>query len=144
MTRAIRVAAWVVVLALAGYQAYAHRYTVGPDGIAYLDLSDAVVNGRWSGLVSLYWSPLYPTLIGLARLILGTAPQREIPAMHLVNFLGLVATFGAYEYFLKSVLEVARRVPGSALGGRWGRAAAYGREGCAGCRRWIGWARASC
>jgi hypothetical protein len=126
VTRAIRVAAWVVVLALAGYQAYAHRFVVGPDGIAYLDLSDAVVSGRWSGLVSLYWSPLYPMLVGLARLAIGGGPQREIPAMHLINVLGLAATFGAYEYFLTSILKVAGRVAGSALGGRWARAAAYG------------------
>src|SRR5512146_2590740 len=65
-------------------------------------------------------------MIGLARLALGTGPQREIPAMHLVNFLGLVATFGAYEYFLKTILDVARREPGSTLGGHWARAAAYG------------------
>ena len=125
MTRAIRVVAWVVILSLAGYQAYANRYTVGPDGIAYLDLSDAVVRGRWSGLVSLYWSPLYPILIGLARLVFGAGAEHEVPIVHLVNVVGLAATFGAYEYFLTSVLSLARRVRGSALGRPWARAACY-------------------
>lgn len=125
MTRAIRVVAWVVVLSLAGYQAYASRYTVGPDGIAYLDLSDAVVQGRWSGLVSLYWSPLYPILIGLARLAFGTGAEREVPIVHVVNVVGLAATFGAYEYFLTSILALAGRVRGSALSGRWARVACY-------------------
>ena len=125
MTRAIRVVAWVVVLSLAGYQAYANRYTVGPDGIAYLDLSDAVVRGRWSELVSLYWSPLYPILIGFSRLVFGTGAEHEVPIVHLVNVLGLAATFGAYEYFLTSVLALARRVRGSALRGPWARAACY-------------------
>lgn len=125
MKRAIRVIAWVVVLALAAYQAYASRYTVGPDGIAYLDLSDAVVHGRWSGLISLYWSPLYPILIGIARLVLGTGAEREVPIMHFVNVVGLAATFGAFEYFLIACLALARRVRGSALGGRWASAACY-------------------
>jgi hypothetical protein len=125
VTRTIRVLAWVVVLALAGYQAYASRYAVSPDGIAYLDLSDAVVRGRWSGLTSLYWSPLYPIVIGLARLLVGTGAEHEVPVMHFVNVLGLAAAFGAYEYFLTSVLALAGRVRGSALGGRWGRAACY-------------------
>lgn len=125
MTRVVRVVAWVVVLALAAYQAYASRYSVSPDGIAYLDLSDAVVQGRWSGLISLYWSPLYPVLIGLARLAVGTGPEREVAIMHLVNVVGLAAAFGAYEYFLTSILALARRVRGSALGGRWARTACY-------------------
>jgi hypothetical protein len=125
VTRAIRVGAWVVVLALAAYQAYASRYTVGPDGIAYLDLSDAVVRGRWSGLISLYWSPLYPVLIGLARLLFGTGAEREVPIVHVVNVAGLVATFATYEYFLSGVLRLARRVRGSPLGGVWARAACY-------------------
>ena len=130
MRRGIRVVAWVVVLALAGFQAYASRYAVSPDGIAYLDLSDAVVQGRWSGLISLYWSPLYPVLIGLARLVFGGGAEHEVAIVHFVNVAGLAATFGAFEYLLTSVLALARRVRGSALGGRWARAAAYALFAC--------------
>ncbi len=61
------------------FQAYAQRYVVGPDGVAYLDLSDAVVAGHWSGLVNLYWSPLYPLLIGLARIVTRASPAGEVP-----------------------------------------------------------------
>lgn len=125
MRRAIRVVAWVVVLGLAAYQAYASRYAVSPDGIAYLDLSDAVVHGRWSGLTSLYWSPLYPIVIGLARLVFGGGAEHEVPIVHFVNVVALAATFGAFEYFLTSVLTLARRVRGSALGGRWARPVGY-------------------
>src|SRR5205085_3133246 len=63
--RPTRIVAWAVLLALAAFQAYAHRYVIGPDGVSYLDLSDAVVTGHWSRLLNLYWSPLYPVLIGI-------------------------------------------------------------------------------
>ena len=77
MTRTIRLTAWVAILALAAFQAYAQRFSVGPDGISYLDLSDAVVSGRWSTLINLYWSPLYPVLVGVGRVIAGAGPRWE-------------------------------------------------------------------
>ncbi len=125
MTRGIRGLAWVLVVALAGFQAYAQRYAVGPDGVAYLDLSDAVVAGHWGGLVNLYWSPLYPLLIGAARLVARPTPAAEVPLVHVVNALAFIATFSAYEYFLTPVLRIASDTRHAVLGGPWGRAAAY-------------------
>ena len=80
--RRIRVVAWVVILSIAVFQAYAQRYAVSPDGISYLDLSDAVVTRDWSRLVNLYWSPLYPALIGVARAVFGASAAREVPLVH--------------------------------------------------------------
>jgi hypothetical protein len=108
------------------FQAYAQRYVIGPDGVAYLDLSDAVVAGHWSGLVNLYWSPLYPLLVGLARIVTRASPAGEVPAMHAVNAAAFLATFAAYEYFLAPVLGMAAETRHAVLGGRWGRAIAYG------------------
>jgi hypothetical protein len=118
--------AWLLVVALAGFQAFAQRYAVGPDGVAYLDLSDAVVAGHWSGLVNLYWSPLYPLLVGLARLVTRASPAGEVPVMHAVNALAFLATFAAYEYFLEPVLRTAMETSHAILGGRWGGAIANG------------------
>jgi hypothetical protein len=67
-----------VLLGLAAFQAYAQRYVMGPDGMSYLDLSDAVTGAGWSRLVDLYWSPGYPLLIGVTRLITRAGPQAEI------------------------------------------------------------------
>jgi hypothetical protein len=124
--RTIRVVAWVVLVTISVFQAYAHRYAVSPDGISYLDMSDAMVGGDWSRLVNLYWSPLYPALIGVARAVIGTSPAREIPAIHLVNFASFVAMFVAFEYMLTSILELASRTRRSILAGPWGLAGAYG------------------
>jgi hypothetical protein len=123
--RAIRPLAWLLVVSIALFQAYAQRYVVGPDGVAYLDLSDAVVAGRWSGLVNLYWSPLYPMLVGLARLLTRASPAGEVPVMHAVNAAAFLATFAAYEYFLSPVLGLAAQTRHAVVGSRWGKAIAY-------------------
>lgn len=125
MRPAIRRIGWVLVVALAAYQAYAQRYAVGPDGVAYLDLSDAVVAGHWPGLVNLYWSPLYPLLVGLARLALHASPATEVPVMHIVNALTFAGVFAAYEYFLTPIVGLSTEVEGRLLSVRWGRAIAY-------------------
>ncbi len=126
MPRGIRGLAWLFVAAIALFQAYAQRYVIGPDGVAYLDLSDAVVAGHWSGLVNLYWSPLYPLLVGLARIVTRASPAGEVPAMHAVNAAAFLATFAAYEYFLAPVLGMTAETRHAVLGGGWGRAIAYG------------------
>jgi hypothetical protein len=119
-----------VLVALAAFQAYAQRYVIGPDGMSYLDLSDAVVTGHWSRLVNLYWSPAYPVLIGLARLVSRAGPAGEIPAIHAVNLLCFVALLGAFDYMLMSVLSLASRTRGAALAGPLGVAGAYVLFGC--------------
>jgi hypothetical protein len=123
--RTIRVVARVVILAIAVFQAWAQRYAVSPDGISYLDMSDAVVTGDWSRLVNLYWSPLYPALIGVARAVIGSSPARDFPAIHLVNLASFIAMFVAFEYMLISILDIAARTRRSMLSGPWGLAGVY-------------------
>ena len=123
--RTIRVVAWVVLVGVALFQAYAQRYAVSPDGISYLDMSDAIVGGDWSRLVNLYWSPLYPALIGVVRAVTGSGPATEVPALHAVNFLSFIALFAAFEYVLMSILEIARRTRNSILAGPRGLVGAY-------------------
>ncbi len=124
--RKIRLAAWAIILALAVFQAYANRYAVSPDGMSYLDLSDAVVQGKWSGLVNLYWSPLYPFLVGAVRAAAGAGPRGEVAAMHFTNAVCFVGLIAAFDYFLIQVLAIASRVRGAALRGARGTACAYG------------------
>lgn len=57
----------------------------GVDGISYLDLSDAALAGRWHEFVNAYWSPLFPALIALGRLLVGATPGREGASFVLVN-----------------------------------------------------------
>lgn len=123
MTRPVRVAAWATLLALAAFQAYAQRFVVSPDGVSYLDLSDAVLTGHWSRLANLYWSPLYPLLVGVGRVVARVGPAGEIPVMHAINFACFVALLASFEYLLVAIM--ALRVHRSALSGRAGSIAAY-------------------
>jgi hypothetical protein len=63
----------IVLLAVAPFlvaEAYGHRHELThADGIAYLDMSDAVLEGRWRDLPNAHWSPLYPVLLAVARLL---------------------------------------------------------------------------
>src|SRR4051794_35693433 len=76
---------WFVLLVLAALQAWSARLTATPDGVSYMDLSDAVVRGRVGDIVNAYWSPLYPLLIGSLRLILRPGPYWEFALVHAMN-----------------------------------------------------------
>ncbi|HUQ82894.1 MAG TPA: hypothetical protein VM076_17210 [Gemmatimonadaceae bacterium] len=78
------------------------RDGLNADGIAYLDASDVFLSGRWPASGSGYWSPLYPTLLALARLVGGTAPARELAIAHAVNLVAFLLAYGALELMLFS------------------------------------------
>ncbi|MDB4877159.1 MAG: hypothetical protein JWM41_3605 [Gemmatimonadetes bacterium] len=98
--------------------------------MSYLDLSDAIVTGNWSRLVNLYWSPAYPVLIGLARLVARAGPATEIAVIHAVNLLCFVALLGAFDYMLMSVLSLSAITKRSPLAEPLGVAGAYVLFGC--------------
>jgi hypothetical protein len=127
--RAIWYVARVAILFLAALRAWDARHDVSPDGIAYLDLSDAVLQGRWVGLVSTYWSPLYPLLIGLARLALAWTPlgtpANEFALVHVVNFGLFGVSFVAFEWLVVEATKSAAGWGNHALVTTWGRVAAY-------------------
>ena len=111
-----RVAAWVALLALAVTQAWLFRHEISPDGVAYLDLSDAIVDGRIGDLVNAYWSPAYAFAIGLVRLLLAStplgAPQWEFALVHVVNVGAFMLALAAFEWLLHALDDA---------GARWGQ-----------------------
>ncbi|MEX2154156.1 MAG: hypothetical protein WD825_12525 [Gemmatimonadaceae bacterium] len=125
----VRVVAWGVLLALAAMQAWVFRHTISPDGIAYLDLSDALLHGRLGELVNAYWSPLYPSLIGLVRLLVSAtplgAPYWEFALLHLVNFIGFALSLAAFEWLLRTLDDAGIRWWQQPILSPVGRGAAY-------------------
>lgn len=127
--RTICFIARVVILVLAALRVWYARHDVSPDGISYLDLSDAVLQGRWASLVSTYWGPLYPLLIGVARLavgwtLLGT-PANELALVHIVNFGLFGLSLAAFEWLVFELRMTAAGWGNGALSSAWGRVAAY-------------------
>lgn len=105
-TRRIRIAFWIVGLAIAALQAAMYRQWVNGDAISYFDMGDAVSTGDWSRLVNGAWSPLYPFLVGVADAVLRPSLYWEFPVAHLVNFVCFVFAFASFEVLLRQVLAI--------------------------------------
>ena len=93
-----------VALGLALLHCWVRRFYMSPDGLSYLDLTDAwwqsgdtAING--------YWSPLYPWLVGLGLRIAQPEPQWEAPVVHAINFVLFVGAMLAFERFWETAGE---------------------------------------
>lgn len=91
------------------------REAMNPDGVAYLDASDVYLNGGWPASGSGYWSPLYPTLLALGRLIGGTDAAHELAIAQAVNLAVFLLAFLSLEYLIGSARIATRaRISGAA------------------------------
>jgi len=103
LERRLRLAFWLAGFVLATMQAWAYRHYISADGISYLDMSDAVFPGvDWHRIITGTWSPFYPFLLGLCRL-LSPDPYREVIIGHLFNIPIFLCAFAAFEFFFRSV-----------------------------------------
>ena len=90
------------------------RDGTNPDGVAYLDASDVYLSGGWPAAGTGYWSPLYPTLLAVARFVAGRGATRELAIAHGVNFILFLCAYAALEYFVREVRWATRaRHPGA-------------------------------
>ena len=122
----VRAGAWVVLLALAGAQAWSARFYATPDGVSYMDLSDAVLSGQWRELLNAYWSPLYPALIGILRAVLHPTAYWEFAVAHLLNLMLFAASLAAFDYLVAALRTIGREQWGKqGLDTPWGTIGAY-------------------
>ena len=68
------------------------RRTLSPDGVAYLDLADALRRGDWEHFVQGYWSPLYPAILAAVGAITGRTANGLVAPAHLVNVVAVSIT----------------------------------------------------
>lgn len=73
---------------------------MSPDGVSYLDLADAWRQGDWHSAISAYWSPLYSWLLAAGLAIFRPSPVWEDTVVHLINFLVLVGSLAAFQFFV--------------------------------------------
>jgi hypothetical protein len=100
---------WIVTAVLGIVHAWSVRHEVNPDGINYLDLSDAVLEGNWEVLINASWSPLYPVLLGVSRWIVRPSPYWEFATAHLANLILFLLTLAAFQFFLRQLIFYYRR-----------------------------------
>jgi hypothetical protein len=125
VTKPQRYLTWAILLALAAAQAWAGRFDMSPDGVAYLDLSDAIVAHWWGDIINPYWSPLYPAVIGVLRVLVRPSLYWEFAIPHLANLIFFAACLPAFEYFLGGLARSAATWGRPELGSARVRAAAY-------------------
>lgn len=90
------------------------RDGMNPDGVAYLDASDVYLAGGWPAMQSGYWSPLYPTLLAVGRLIGGADAARELGVAQAVNLVVFLLAFVSLEFLIRSARETTlERSPGA-------------------------------
>ncbi len=94
----------LVAIIVGATYAWGRRHSMNPDGISYLDMTDALRQGEWKAAINACWSPLYPCLLGLAFSILKPSLAWEFPAAHLVNFIIYLLSLGCFHFFLSALL----------------------------------------
>ncbi len=98
--------AWALCIGLALLELWFGRYFVSPDGISYLDMSDALALHHWHMLVNPLWSPLYPFLIGITAWLVHPSVYWEVPMVHLLNFGIFLGALASFEFFLNQFTHV--------------------------------------
>src|SRR5882757_9640603 len=92
------------ILGSALLQTWAVRHSMQSDGIAYLDMGDAIVRGDWNMAINGYWSPLYPLLLGLTLRVVNPSVYSQFPVVHFVNFVIFAFAFLCFDLFLRALL----------------------------------------
>jgi hypothetical protein len=95
----------VLVLLFGLARAWIGRFSMDADGLSYLDLSDAFRRYDFHNFLNAYWSPLYPMLLGLGRILLPASKRGELIAAHVVNFLIYAAALACFEFFYRALRE---------------------------------------
>jgi hypothetical protein len=90
---------WPTAIGLGVLHTWHGRYVMNPDGLAYLDIGEAYLQGDWQRAINAYWSPLYAWLLGLVMLIVKPQPYWESSVVHLVNLAIYVCALGCFRYF---------------------------------------------
>ena len=99
-----RLVCWSICIGFALIEAWSGRQFTNPDGIAYLDMSDALLKHNLHLLINPLWSPLYPSLIGIATWLLRPSAYWELPIAHLVNFAIFLGMLASFEFLLRQVI----------------------------------------
>ena len=109
--RSLMAAMAALSIVMGAASAWLSRSEMNPDGISYLDLSDRWMAGDPSGVVNGYWSPLYPAILAVVRVVMHPAAQFEFAAAHLANFIIFLMSLAAVSLLVKEILARSLAAP---------------------------------
>jgi hypothetical protein len=104
-----RLAFWAAIICSWLVQALAARHTLDADGVSYLNIANAGLQGNWHAFVNGYWSPGYPFLLAVWFKLLRPSPFHEPLAVRMLAVVTLVVALLSFEYFSKVFLEFRRK-----------------------------------
>jgi len=114
--RRLSVIASVLILLMGIAEAWATRHVIFSDGISYIEIAAAYLNGDWANAINAYWSPLYSWILAAALWILKPGPYWQASMLHLVNLLAYAGGLWALELLLRELVQMKHG--GSANSGR--------------------------
>jgi hypothetical protein len=96
---------WLIATLLGAIQAWVNRFSLSSDDvIAYLDIGDAYLQGKWDVAINGYWSPFYSWLLALTLSVLKPSSYWEFPVVKLVNFLIYLFALVCFDFFLQELI----------------------------------------
>lgn len=96
---------WMSVTVVAGLRLYWCRYTMGPDGVSYIDAADLFRAGHWLRAINCYWGPLYSLAIAGVFRVVHPTRAHEVAAAHLANLAIFILGAMAFLFFWKGFLD---------------------------------------
>lgn len=103
----------VGVALLALLQLISKYMFMDPDGLSYLDISDAYVRGDWHNAINAYWSPLFSWMLAVGTVLVRPSPYWEFTLIHLINYCVFLAALISFSFLCKQI-DLYRDVPAPA------------------------------
>jgi hypothetical protein len=105
----VRIVCWFFALTIGALQTWALRFSIGEDGLSYLEIAEAYLRRDWQNAFSAYWSPAYSWIVAVGLGLARPTPFLESTVVHVTNFLIYVCALAAFEFFLRQVLALRGR-----------------------------------
>ena len=99
-------ALWLASILLGAAHGWVGRHSMNPDGVTYMDISDAYRGGHWKAALNSYRSPLYSWMLAPALALTQASPGAEFAAVHAVNCLIFLAALGCFHFLLTGVIRI--------------------------------------
>lgn len=101
----IKLVFWLIVIVLGAIPAWTNRFILSSDDvIAYLDVGEAYLQGKWNVAINGYWSPFYSWVLAITLAILKPSSYWEFPVVKLVNFLIYLFAFICFNFLLQELI----------------------------------------
>jgi hypothetical protein len=101
----LRPLVWLVAIVLGLLQAWVFRHEVGGDGVNYLDMGEAYLQGDWPTAVNGVWSPLFSWVLAVGLAVLKPESSWQYTVVHLINFGIYLGALASFEFFLFRLVE---------------------------------------